>query len=202
MQKPSSFLLAGQLPPAGQIEVASRSSSALSRSSPVFFLLKLENNHPDLCTRDPKNSAPAKSKSIRSSFGGRRRSKSFHARSITRRKLLNRLQIIYTLQRVIYIKKQLRDIERRRRQDYYRNLRRSRRSVFFLLARTRKAEKEAQNKLETRPSRAARRTGSADMPASSRTARLFSVLSALEERQRIKAEREKSTKQEFQRRAA
>lgn len=170
---PSAFLLAGRVQLAGQTPVA-------SKSAPAFFLLKLENNNIDLCRREPAAKAGTSgstiSKPARSSFGGRRgRAKSFKARSITRRKLLNRLQMVYTLLRVIYIKKQLREIERKRRYDYYRNLKRARRRVFFLLARMSKAEKEAQ-------------TGPANQP--SRTDRLLRVFSALEERARIKSGRE------------
>ncbi len=158
------------------------------------------------------NQNEAKSKSIRSSSASRIRGRRpRRARSITRRRLLRQLLILHTLLRVIYIKKQLREIERKRRYDYYHNLRRDRRRLFYQLARMRVAEKEAQIVSEIKPasSRTVRRTEPVNS-SSSRTDRLLRVFSALEERESTKTEREKvfllrpkeEPRQDFHRRAA
>lgn len=115
---PSAFLLAGRIPLAGQIPVA-------SRSSPVFFLSKLENNHLDLCKREPAakagTSKQIKSKSDRSSFV-RRRSRGLHmrrARSITRRRRLRELlrlfkERLWRRYTAMLLRKQYEIINRRR----------------------------------------------------------------------------------------
>lgn len=117
-QRPSQFLPAGRIPLVGQIQV-------VSRPSPAFFLLKIENNNLDLCKREPvaktvKSSfSPISSKPLRSSFGGRRGLHMRRARSITRRRRLRELlrlfkERLWRRYTAMLLRKQYEIINRRR----------------------------------------------------------------------------------------